>query len=52
MADRGGEFSFHVIIDVRIYNFFSIRSIITKFGRQVHLQDLTRMRLTKQLLVT
>ena len=34
------------------YIFISIRSVITKFGKQVHLQDLTQMRLIKQMLVT
>ena len=52
MADQGGEFSFHVVIDIRIDNSISIRPMITKFGRQVHLQHLTRMRLIKQVLVT
>ena len=56
MADRGGEFSFfegiHVRIDIRIDTFISIKPIITKFGKQVHLQDLAQMRKIKKLLVT
>ena len=46
MVDLGGDFSFfkgiHVKIDIRridISNF--IRPMINKFGKQVHLQDLT-----------
>ena len=53
MADRGVEFSFfqgiHVRIDVRVDNSISIRPMITIFGKQVHLQDLTQMRLIKQV---
>ena len=56
MADRGVEFSFfegiHVKIDIRIDTLISIKPIITKFGKQVHLQDLAQMRLIKKLLVT
>ena len=41
MADRGAEFSFfqgiHVRIGVRIGISISIRHMITKFGKQVHL---------------
>ena len=51
MADRGGEFSFlqgiHVRIAIRIDIFIFIRPMTTKFGKQVHLQDLTQMRLIK-----
>ena len=56
MADRGGRFSFfpgiHVRIDIRLNTSFSIRRMTTNFGKQVHLQDLTQMRLTKHVLVT
>ena len=49
MADRGEEFSFfqdiHVRIDIRIDISISIRPMTTKFGKQLHLQDLTQMRL-------
>ena len=55
MVDRGGEFCFfqdiHVRSDIRIDISISIRPITTKFGRQVPLQDLTQMRLIKQVLV-
>ena len=50
---RSRRFSFfqgiHVRIDIRIN--ISI-SMITKFGKQVYLQDLIQMRLIKQVLVT
>ena len=53
MADRGGEFSFfrglHVQID-RIDMFVSMRTMTTNFGKQVNLKQLTRMRLTNQVL--
>ena len=56
MAERCSEFSFfqsiHVTIDLRIDISISIKPIITKLGKQVHLQDLTQMRLIKQVLVT
>ena len=56
MADRGGEFRFfqgiHVRIDITIDILISIKPIIAKFGKQLHLQDLAQMRLIKQLLVT
>ena len=56
MADRGGEFSifqginvrFDMIIDISI----SVRPKIIKLGKQVHLKDLTQIRLIKQVLVT
>ena len=52
MADRRGEFSFfkgsHVKIDLSI----SIKLMATKFDKQVHLQELIQIRLTKQVLVT
>ena len=56
MGDRGGEFSIfmqfiHVRFDIRIGIFISIRLMITKFGKQVHLQDLIQMRLIKLVLV-
>ena len=51
MADRRGEFSFfkdsHVKIDLSI----SIKLMATKFDKQVHLQELIQIRLTKQVLV-
>ena len=51
MADRGGEFSFFQGIHVRIDISISVRPMITKFAKQVHLQDLAQMRLIKQVLV-
>ena len=54
--DRVGEFGFfqgiHVRIDIRIDISISERAMITRFANQVHLQDLTQMRLIKQVLVT
>ena len=56
MADRGGEYSFfqdtHVTIDKRINISSSKRHMTTKFTEHVHLQELTQMRLIKQVLVT
>ena len=56
MPDQGGELSFfqgiHVRIDIRIYISISITPMTTKFGKQVHLQELIQMRLIKQVLVT
>ena len=56
MADQGREFSFfqdiHVRIDIRSDISISIRPMTTKCGKQVHLQDLTQMRLIKQVLMT
>ena len=56
MADRGGECSFfqgiHVRTDIRIDISISMRPIITKFGKQVHLQNSPQMRLIKLVLVT
>ena len=56
MADRDGEFRFfqdvHVRIDIRIGISRFIRPMTTKFEKQVHLQDLTQLRLIKQVLVT
>ena len=55
MTDRGGEFTFfqgsQVIFNIRTDISISIKPI-TKFGKQVHLQDLTQIRLIKQVLVT
>ena len=49
MADLGGEFRFFQgileRIDMRIDISVSIRPMTTKFGEQLHLQDLTQMRL-------
>ena len=44
MAHRGGEFSFFLGIHVRIDISISIKLMITKFGKQKHLQDLIQMR--------
>ena len=56
MADQGGGFNFFqrvgVRIDITIDISVSIRLMTTTFGKQVHLQELTEMRLTKQMLVT
>ena len=56
MADQVGEFSFfqdiQVTIDKRIDIFISIRPMTTKFGKQIHLQDLTQIRRIRQVLVT
>ena len=56
MVDQGSEFSFFQSIDVRINKridmSISIRPMITKFGIQVHLQNLIQMRLIMQELVT
>ena len=53
---RSRRFSFfqviHVRIDIRINISISIGPMITKFGKQVYLQDLIQMRLIKQVLVT
>ena len=37
----GGEFSFFIGFHVRIDIFISIRPMVTKLGKQVHLQNLT-----------
>ena len=54
MADLGGEFRFFQgileRIDMRIDISISIRPMTTKFGEQLHLQDLTQMRLILTLL--
>ena len=56
MADRSGELSFfqgiHVRTDIGIDISISIRLMITKFDKQVQLQNLTQMRLIKQVLAT
>ena len=55
IADGSSEFSLlqgiHVRIDVGIDISTSIRPLIIKFGKQVHLQELTQMRLIKLVLV-
>ena len=56
MADSGGEVNFfqalHARIDTRIDISISIRPTATKFGKQVHLHELSQMRLIKLVLVT
>ena len=52
MADQECEFSFFKEIHVRIHISISVRPMITKFGKLVHLQDLTQMRPIKHVLVT
>ena len=56
MVDLGGKFSFlcgmNVRIDIRIDIFISIRPMTTKFNNQVHLEELTQVRLMKQVLKT
>ena len=42
----------HVIIDIRTDISISIRPMTTKFGKQIHLQDLTQMRQIKIAIVT
>ena len=48
MADRGSEFSFfsgiHVRTEIRIGISIFIRPMTTKFGKEVHLEELTRVR--------
>ena len=55
MADRGCKFSsfhnIHVRLDKKIDISFFIRPMIIKFGKQIHLHDLTQMRLITQMLV-
>ena len=55
MADQGGEFSFFrgvlVRTDIRIDIAICIRAMSTKFGKQVHLGELTHMRPIKQVLI-
>ena len=56
MADRGGDFSFfqdiHVKTEKKVDIFISRKSMIPKFGKQVHLGELTQMRLIMQVLKT
>ena len=56
MADRGGGIGFfqgiHAEIDLKIDISLSIKPMTTKFGKQVHLQESSQMRLIKQVLVT
>ena len=51
MADWDDEFRFFqgicVRIGIKIYILISIRPMITKFGKQVHLKDRTQMGLIK-----
>ena len=55
MMDGGCEFNFFhglpVRVDIRIHISISIRPMTTKFGRQVHLEELSQMRLNKRVLV-
>ena len=55
MANQGGEFisvlGIHVRIDIGIDISFSERPKTTKFGVQIHLEELTEMRLIKYVLV-
>ena len=55
MAGRGVEFRFlrdnHVRIDIKIDISISIRPMTTKFGKQLHLEELTKIRLIKQVLL-
>ena len=56
MVDLGGKFSFpwgmNVRIDIRIDISISIWPMTTKFNNQVHLEELTQVRLMKQVLKT
>ena len=56
IGDRGGKFNFfqgiHRRIDIRIDISISTRPVTTKLGKQVHLQELSQMKLTKKMLVT
>ena len=51
MADRGAEFSFllgiYVRTGIRIGISMSIKPMITKFDKQVHLQELIQMKVIK-----
>ena len=55
MVDGDGNFSFsrviHIRMDIRIDISISIRPMTTKFGKQVHLEELTQIELIKQVLV-
>ena len=52
MVDLGGEFTFFKSIHVRIDISISIRTMTIMFGKMVHLEELTQIRLIKQVLVT
>ena len=56
MVGRTGEFSFiqgiHVRIDMKIDISISVRPLTTKFGSEVHREELILMRLIRQVLVT
>ena len=56
MAERGGEFSsfrgIHAKIDIIIDISISTRPLTTKFGKQTHLEELTRLRLINRVLLT
>ena len=56
MADLGCDFRFfrgiHVKIDIIINISISIGPMLTVFGKQAYLQDLTQMRLINQVFVT
>ena len=55
MENRVGRFRFlpdiYLITDIIIDISISMRPMTTKFGKQVHAEELTRMKLTKQVLV-
>ena len=55
LVNQSCAFSFfwdiHVRINERIYISISIRPMTTKFGKQLHLEELTQVRLMKQVLV-
>ena len=55
MVDGDGNFSFsrviHIRMDIRTDISISIRPMTTKFGKQVHLEELTQIELIKQVLV-
>ena len=55
MENRVGRFRFlpdiYLITDIIIDISISMRPMTTKFDKQVHAEELTRMRLTKQVLV-
>ena len=55
MVDQDNEFSFfrgnHVRIDIRIHILIFMKPMTTKFGKQIHLEELTEIRLIKQVLV-
>ena len=56
MADQGGDLSFfqgiHVRIDTEIDISISIRPMTARFGKQVLLEELTPIRVIKQVLMT